>query len=512
MQSARNIERLVDLITQALFDPDWFCSELLHSPNDDWQSELMNAVADIDRAMFGLPTRFNHDLLPWFSVTSCHGPGKTHVMAKLMHWFGFTHPMPLIPVTAPKEGQVRGNVWPEFRALLRDAEPDLRRMIHVDELSIHWLGDKDWGAKVAAASSPENLAGKHREQLLYLVEEASGVKQTFFPAIQGSATQPGNRIVLIGNPTKLDGEHYASHNDANVRQNYYRIQIGYQDSARVDRAWAERLIRQYGRNSPVVKTRVLGEWPDADAMQLVSLQWIYEARDRDIGDGDGSHPRLRLSVDCADGGEAMTVITAAWLYDSMTHPVWQRAYSFPMATGHTLLADEIERVFADLGGQKQSARADDIVIDMGGGYGDAAAGTLLDRGYNVVLYKGSATSDNPKRWRCRRVQTWISGRDAFRDGLVVLDPNMLGDPDEADWDEFMAQMTSVRWLPSTGQADDIETKRAMRARGVDSPDRADSFMMLYATQTPTIGSGDAAVGVVGHLESMSNDASLAESP
>ena len=114
-----------EAVRKATIDPNWMCETILKSPNDPWQCEMMDAVADLDRIKLGIPALYNPDGLNRFTIRAFHGPGKTHFVAKLMHWFNFTR-KGRIPVTAPKEKQVTQRVWPEFRKIRTAAMAEYR--------------------------------------------------------------------------------------------------------------------------------------------------------------------------------------------------------------------------------------------------------------------------------------------------------------------------------------------------------------------------------------------------
>jgi len=485
------------VVYKSLVDPNWFCRHVLNSPNDPWQARFMQAVADVDRARLGLEPLVNGGLLTRFSVASCHGPGKTHVVAKLMHWFGFTHPRALIPATGPKEKSLTTRTWPEFRRILGGAEADYARLVEAAQTKVTWGGDPDWMAVVEAASQPENLAGYHAEHLMFLVEEASGVNEQMFPAIEGALTTEGAILVLIGNPTSNVGEHYNSHNKRGVRERYFRMRIGYQDSPRVSAEWAAYMAKKYGGwDSPVVRIRVMGRWADLDAYQLLAPLWIDGALDRDE-EPDGSHPQLRVSVDVADGGENLTVVTVARHYQDTAHVLGQHAYGFPASEAPIRAADAAQRAFQGWGGDP--ANGDDLVVDALG-VGAGTAGTLLDRGFPVVTYRGGEGSDDPSRWKNRRTQSYLVLRDAFRDGSISVAEDAF--PETEARDDFEAQLLTIRLKPGQERVEELETKQEMLRRGIVSPDRADSMAMQFATQSPTLGSsGPDMPLLMGQLES-----------
>ena len=204
-QAKPSIEETVfaDVVRRATFDPNWFCKEILQCPNDPWQAEMMDALADLDRLRAGKEALYNPDALNRFTVRAFHGPGKTHYLAKLMHWWNFTR-RGRVAVTAPKEKQLTTRVWPEFRKVLMGAIPEYKSLIKVDRTTITWCGDVDWCCIAESAAAPENLAGLHDDWILYLVEEASNTYTDLDPlswplfCYKVFATAPGRGAAPTG--------------------------------------------------------------------------------------------------------------------------------------------------------------------------------------------------------------------------------------------------------------------------------------------------------------------------
>lgn len=470
------------IIRRATIEPDWFSAAILNCPNDPWQSEMMNAIADLDRERLGIETLFNHESLNRFSIRSFHGPGKTHVIAKMMHWWNFTR-RGRVAVTAPKEKQLRTRVWPEFRKILSRADADYRSLIKVDSTSITWCGDVDWCALAESANSPENLAGLHDDWILYLVEEASGVAEEMFPAIEGALSTSGAVLAMIGNPTRTEGEFYNSHNKRGTMELYYRKAIQHDETPRITQQWVDSMIAKYGIDSPVVQVRVFGNFVDTEENQLLALPWIQAAIDTEFKE-DGSIPRYRVSVDVADGGEDSSVASVALIYESFTFLRKQYKYNFAPSVAPIETAQAAARIFDALAEEYPHSEGDLVIDSIGVGAG--TAGWLMKAGYPVIAYKGGAKSDDAAQWRNRRTQSYLCYRNDYRDGKIIIADDYC---DETDWNDFLAQHTSIRSKPGSERVEDIETKKEMKARGVKSPDMADAPVMHWATDSPSESSG-----------------------
>lgn len=468
-----------EAIEWARLHPVEWCKTVLRVTPDPWQAELLEAVADLWRKHKGLPTRFNHEGKNLITVRAMHGPGKTFGCALLMNWFGSVFET-LSPCTAPKEAQLTTRLWPAFRKAMRNAVPGYASTIKVDRTKITWHGDEDWAFLSETAAQPENLAGFHSPYLLAIVEEASGVPEEIFPVLEGTlSTGTLVCMVLIGNPTRNVGTFYESHMRDAVAKHYYRIHVTLDKTTRVSPAWVKRMVEKYGEDSPVVQVRCYGNFATMDQLQLIALQWIIDAFDRELV-LDGSTLRTRLSVDVADGGEDASVITLADHYAGFVYARKQWQHHYPASKAPILLADEVERLWNEL---KLSPASADIVVDALG-VGAGTAGALMLKGLPVIAYKGGEASADGAQWRNRRVQSHIAMRNDFRDGRIVFAPDFLATDEERA--EFEAQCCSIRMRLSTERVDDLEPKESMRRLGLKSPDRAESLAMQYAGHVPSL--------------------------
>ena len=492
-----------DAIKKAEEDPEWFYSDILGFKPLQWQVEGTHAVFDVRRKVLGKPTFINHDGLPRITARSCHGTGKTQWLAMLIHIWNFTT-YGKIACTAPKEAQLLRRLIPRYRRAMRDAIFEYRKIIEVLGREIRFLDDPDWGAVMETASDPDNLAGYHDTPQLFLIDEASARRlDSMFPVIEGALTTPGSVSVEIGNPTRLEGEFYNHHCKKGVKELYHKMHIKQADAPElITKEWVDIMIAKYGENSPVVKIRALGEFAAFDDYLLIQPEYIEEALDN-IEDsmGDGSLPKIRVSVDVADGGSDSTVITVCKIYETYMVVLKQAQFYFPASESPILAATTAMDMFEGFGGCVRNG--DDFVVDSIG-VGSGTAGKLMELKQNVVTYKGGESSDDTSRWRNRRVQSYIAMYEAFRDGRIKIVPDAIDDEEE-----FRAHLLSVKRRVSNERVDDLEPKERIKQDGLPSPDRADSLVMQYATQTPAYTRTGLSVPILmGNMESANNDAGL----
>lgn len=417
------------------------------------------------------------------AVASGHGIGKSAGMSQLILWAMSTMENTRGVVTANTENQLRTKTWPEV--IKWHGMAINRHWFECTATSIyHREAEKTWRIDAIpwSAHNTEAFAGLHNlgKRIFLAFDEGSAIADPVWETAEGALTDEHTQIIWLvaGNPTRASGRFRECF--TKFKHRWGTANVDARTVEGTNRAQHERWAKDYGENSQFFKIRVKGEFASADSNQLIALEWIFRARERsdiDPAIGDGSRPRLRVSVDCAAGGEDETIATVCKHFDSYTVGLKLQRASFPLESASNDTADLAERLFLQFGGNKLT---DDFVVDMLG-VGVGAGGELIKRGYNVVMYQGGASSDAPHKWRNRRVQSYMNLRNAFRDNTLVLLDQFLEDPQ--DWADFDAQLTSIRTAP-TERLEDLITKEEMKRQGIKSPDMADSVAMQYATMPP----------------------------
>lgn len=455
----------------------WGEGELAGQQPRAWFLELCGRLSKKLRAPCADPWRLIAE-----AVASGNGIGKSAGVAQLILWAMSTFRETRGLVTANTGQQLFGRTWPElvkWHALCLCGhwfEVGARRIFHRDYPQTWFLDAVTWDEHNAQAFAGLHNRGKRQ---IILFDEASEIPDIIWEKADLTMSDPGTELLwfAFGNPTFSGGRFrkcWTKHRQLWGTANVDSRSIGGEQLAR-----AEHVAQTYGEDSPQFAYGVKGEFVEGDAWQLIASEWLYAMLNTDKT-GDGSAPKLRVSVDVADGGEDDTVITVAQHYGSYVRVLAQRAFSFKPALAVIESADAAERMFNEWGGDKFN---DDIVVDSLG-VGAGTAGTLMRRGYRVVRYVGGEASAAPARWRNRRVQSYMVARDAIRDGSIVAAPGAFGDARE--WAEFEKQALSVRSKPGNEAREDLVTREEMRRNGVKSPDRMDSLVMQFATQAPVL--------------------------
>ena len=396
------------------------------------------------------------------SIRSGHGVGKTALLAWIVLWFLSTHHPCKVGCTAPSAHQLEDVLWPEIAQWLVRLRPFFRRRLALGRLMLQVKGSRGTAfavGRTARPEQPEALQGLHADNLLMLVDEASGVDDRIFEAALGTMSTPGAITVLAGNPTRPAGFFFDTHNRLAERWTGHRV-----SSADVPRARGhiEDIVARWGSDSNVYRVRVEGEFPLSAEDSVISRAWCEAAQRRRRSDGAASAAAPVWGLDVARFGDDRSAL-AKRCGNLLLEPVraWRGADT--MATAGKVLAewnatDPMER----------PARI--VVDDVGIGAG--VLDRLREHGLPVTgVNVGEAALDCDHYARLRD-ELWFKGRAWLmrEDTVLPADPALVG------------ELTSVGYsFTSTGRIE-VESKAELKRRGQPSPDLADAFLLTFAVR------------------------------
>lgn len=228
-----------------------------------------------------------HQSHPRVAIKSGHGVGKTVTNVILMFAWLFCYPNSLVVCSAPSLHQLNDQLWREAGLWLRKSIPALRYFLNWTPTKIFAGGSKEWYAVATPSSSPHNLAGFHNPNLLMILDEAPGIKESAFEVIEGALTQENNRLAMIGNPTRVGGYYYKAFKDPGDL--WGLATFNSENSKNVTPGYAGKMEKMYGRNSNAYKVRVLGEFPTGEDDSILTIDLIINAQNRD-------EPEQKLSL------------------------------------------------------------------------------------------------------------------------------------------------------------------------------------------------------------------------
>lgn len=444
-----NLEELARQMRRYIKDPVAFVSNVLKASPDKWQEEALRAVGSSPR----------------ISIRSGHGVGKTAFEAWCVCWFLFTRPYPKIPCTAPTQQQLFDILWPEISKWLK-------RSVLLDSL-FEWQKTKitmrampeRWFATARTASKPENMAGFHEEHLLFICDEASGIDDSIFQTIEGALTTKDAKLILCGNPTKNSGVFKRSFFED--REIYWTKKVSCFEAERVADEYSQRLIKQYGEDSDVVRVRVLGEFPKAEPDGLIPLELVEAAMMRDAETEADSDTMLDVGADIARFGDDETIIVPR--IGAKVLGLFHYTKQDTMTTCGKILS-------VTKGIMREHAKpAATIHIDddgVGGGVTDRLREVISEEGLNIdvrACHNGGAPRDK-EHYANWATEQWCGLKQRLVDGDISLPQD----------DELAAQLSTRKYLLNSRDQIILEEKRVYKKRIHRSPDRADALVLAFS--------------------------------
>ena len=144
------------------------------------------------------------------AITSGQKTGKSTTFVAAALWWVATRARGRCVLTGPGNRTVRTVLWKEIRRIAYSVDAAGERICDVlgAEPALVPHTGMQWpdGREVIgfAAKTPETMQGLSGADLLFIIDEASGVPDDVFEAIEGN-TAGGGQIAMASNPTKTSG-------------------------------------------------------------------------------------------------------------------------------------------------------------------------------------------------------------------------------------------------------------------------------------------------------------------
>jgi len=429
-------------------DPTLFFEKTLGVTLWEKQLEIVESIRDHKRT----------------TVRSCNSAGKTKVMGDAVLWYLFAYAPCIVVTTAPTFKQVKNQLWKNIKRSHAHAKTNLGGYVKQTELEFA----DDWYAIGVATkdgdAGMESMQGWHSPNILFVIDESSGVGRPVKEAIEGGMIGEGSRLVEIGNPTKPSGDFF----DSFSSPLYNKIHISAFDTPNViagetvihglvTKEWIEDVKTKYGEDSDVYRVRVLGEFPKKDTDTLISFDLVESAIDAEREEyGEEEF----IGLDPSRKGHDM----AAFIYRKGN---FAKVLETIEKTDTMVLAGKSIKYLKEF----PNARLRIDIIGLGAGTFDRLREQpkFSDRveGVNVAV-----AAQDKEQFLNLRAEGWQVMREWLRDAILE---------EHKDWYELAAPKYK---LTSKGQVQ-LESKDDMAKRGVKSPNVGDALALTF--QKPTEG-------------------------
>lgn len=447
-------------------DPVIFFREVLGFEPDEWQAQAARDLAEN----------------PKVSIKSGQGVGKTGLEAAVFLWFITCFPYPRIVATAPTKQQLHDVLWSEISKWMSHSEL-LSMLLKWTKTYVYMVGqEKRWFGVARTATKPENMQGFHEDNMLFIVDEASGVADPIMEAILGTLSGDNNKLLLCGNPTKTTGTFYDSH--TRDRALYRCHTVSSLDSTRTNKENIQSLVKKYGWESNVVRVRVRGEFPDQEDDVLIALSIIESCSSKlfELTEENRS-PNIIFGVDVARFGNDETVIYRN-VRGKLKLAKNRRGQDLMKTVGDIVsLYKHTLKEFPQYTG-KIYVNIDDT--GLGGGVTDrlreVKTEEKLHRLVVIPINAAERIETNTKAgkeaaeyYNDLTTHMWATVKELLENRQIEI----------FDDEETIAQLSSRKYTIGSNGKVQIETKKEMKKRGLDSPDRADALALsVYLGKIP----------------------------
>lgn len=457
-------------------DPVAFAREILGVDPWDKQVEILESIRDHTRV----------------AVKSGHKVSKSHSAAIIALWFFCSFPDARVVMTSTTARQVDQILWRELRMMrarsgrcvdCKREDPDGHRITRpcqhssiiegeMGELARTGIKTSDFREVVGfTAREAEAVAGISGRNLLYIADEASGIPEEIFEAIEGNRAG-GARIVMFSNPTRTSGEFYEAF--TSKKEFYHCITISSESTPNcvegrlvipglATREWVEEKALEWGRESPMFKVRILGEFALSEDGRIFSIHAIEQAEQRWYDAPDAG--RLYIGIDPAgpSGSGDETVFCARRGMKALQ----LRAHRGLTAEGHLV------HLLGAISTLKLPRETPVVVLDREGSVGAELFGML--RGHveaNPASFElvGVRASDRavrqPQIYDRLRDELTANLESWFRDGGAI--------PEDA---RLSAELHLLEWKQQANGRLKVTPKDAIRKALGRSPDRYDALAL-----------------------------------
>jgi hypothetical protein len=440
------------------------------------QIDIINAVRDHARV----------------AICSGHKVSKSHSAAGLALWFYCSFADARVVMTSTTSRQVDQILWRELRMMrarsgrcvackledpegLRIPRPCPHSALvegEQGELARTGLKAPDFREVVGfTAREAEAVAGISGRNLLYIVDEASGVGDDIFEAIEGNRAG-GARIVMFSNGTRNEGEFYEAF--ASKTDHYFTLRVSSEESPNViagevlipglaTREWIEEKKIEWGVDSPLYKIRVKGEHAVHEVGRIFSVHLIGQAEARWSLTPEAG----RLFVGLDPAGESGKGDETMFCARRGLKQLGFRAYRELTPDGHVTLLVQLLREL------RLPREVPVVVVDREGPIGTPVFRLLADH-LEVHPHAFELVGVRASERAVRMPQTYDRIRDElaanlelwFRDGGAIVEDVRLA-----------AELHTLEWREAANARLKLTPKDMIRKLLGRSPDRYDSLAL-----------------------------------
>lgn len=392
------------------------------------------------------------------AIASGHGIGKSALVAWIILWGMSTYEDTKGVVTANTENQLKTKTWAEVSKW------------HALSINKHWFKftatalfssdpdhERTWRFDMVAWSerNTEAFAGLHNEgkRIIVIFDEASAIPDAIWEVTEGALTDEETQIMwfAFGNPTRNTGRFRECFRRYKHRWNHR--QIDSRDVEGTNKSQIESWIEDYGADSDMVKVRVRGMFPNVSIRQFIPTDLVDKAFGKHLRESQYNFAPKIITCDPAWSGDDELVI-------AMRQGLMFKVLDVMAKNDNDVLVANKIAQFED------QENADAVFIDLGYGTGIVSAGRTMGRDWILV---GFGEKSGDEGCANKRAEMWNEAKKWLFEGGAIP-------PDQGLYDDLIGPET----VPRLDGKILIESKEAMKKRGLPSPNKGDSLALSFA--------------------------------
>jgi hypothetical protein len=480
------------LLSKSKEKPDWFIKNMLGAELWQKQIDIINSVKD---------KRYT-------TVRACHGPGKTFLSGNTVLWFLYTHKPSKVITTAPTGRQVYSLLWSEIREA--HGRGSKIRPLGGDPLKTRLELKPGWYAEGFATSefNIERVTGYHSDNILIIVDEASGVPDPIFDALEGLMSSGNAHMLLVGNPTRAEGRFRESFtNDLyakfkisafdtpnfvyfgitreDILTGAWQEKVGDKKMPRpylVTPQWVAERFQTWGSESVLVKIKIDADFPSSDQTdKVIPIADLDECRDLYFAQ-DEMYSEIEVGVDIARYGTDESVLA----FRAGRQPLYERVLYHKSTMA---VVGAIREEISFLGPHRVSKIKLDVI-----GLGAGPVDRLLELqeegefpqhieiiGVNVAMASKDLKTKELKKDRLRFVTLRDNLWWQFRERVQKREISTKNISSEG-----LKELSAPEYTMTSKGQTKIESKEDLRKadRLGKSPDRGDAWLLAFGNVVP----------------------------
>lgn len=423
------------------------------------------------------------------AILSATGTGKTFFAAVLTLWWLDCWENSRVVTMAPKEDQLSLHIWKEIAKLFplfQKLHPKCKLMGSLELRMRPWIPKDEWGALgfACGVEADEEVATKaqgfHCPDLLFIIEETTGVHEAIINAVIFTCVSPHNLQLYLGNPNSVEDTLSRVAKRPGVKliraSALDHPNIVTDDPLRIPGATSRQKLEEwkleFGEENPIYQSRARGIPPAQGKDALINAEWVERAMARGTSQDQDDEVWRQDLLKVADSRGALGVDVAASEAGDKAAIAWGRgAMCLTLKTYRCPDPNQFARdhVYPYVQGG-MVPRSIYVGIDVVG-VGVGAVGEMRRLRQPVQELNGGKqywpeyAKDNEVFANLRSQMYWQARSDLFhgRVGFAFKDPELVKD------------LTAPMWWTQNGKIV-VESKEDFKDRLKRSPDKGDAFV------------------------------------